>query len=221
MKAVKMNELLLELVKYNFYSWQENEDDKDNLNAIKLGIPKNLLKNTDFENLYDSWGYEAVNNPYAQPNFTIEQWGQLEKLFFEWLKKLENIIFPNGRAIVTPFLERAWELSDNDFQEECSDNQWIKSDYDKYIELLQDSEIISKGPSLREDYRGGLLDNYSEFEIIGRVAIKNLPLLFFSNEDRVVTITEYLSVIIEFRDKEACMDFQEKLNKSFGFQILK
>lgn len=217
MRSIKMNDLLLQLSKYDFYEWEQEDTNKFRLT---VGLPINILSNLNLNNFYDSWGFEAVQNEFADPSFTIEKWLKLENLFFNWLQKMEDYLFPKGKVIATPNLERNWYLYDSLYPNWDNTNNWVKPDYEKYISLLFDSNAVLEGPSLRDEYRGVIIENYSEVRTLGKISVKGVPILFFSKGDMVITITEYLTVLIYYRNSMLLEQSRSQLVKFLDAQIL-
>ena len=218
MQGIRMKELLESLIKYDFYDWEHHVDTKEYV--LKLGMPKSLLSNLNIDNFYDSWGIEAVNNIHANPSFNSDKWLELENEFFSWLKNASEFLFPNGKAIVTPNLEKNWILFDEMYPLWNITNQWMKFDYEKYIMELVKSKILEDSPSLRDEYRGLLTDSYSEIQVLGKMAIKGVPLLFFSQKNIVISITEYLSIVIFFRNQELLQQGKQELINLLSPQVL-
>ncbi|WP_338749570.1 hypothetical protein [Bacillus sp. FJAT-52991] len=217
MKALKMNDLLKNLINYDFYDW---EDEDNNKYVLKIGMPNNLLSKINFHELYDSWGFEAIENEYASPSFSQKEWLKLEEEFFTWLEKAGPYLFPKGKVLVTPSLERNWLLYENSSPIWDETNEWIRQDYEKYYSNLLKAKIFEEPPSSKDDYRGAIIESYSEIKIVGKMAIKGVPLLFFSNENLVVHITEYLSLLIYFKNHNSLEQGKTKLMNLLNAQIL-
>lgn len=218
MYSISTSNLISQLGKYDFYDWEQNEDENECI--LKFGMPNNILLKQNVSNFYDSWGLDAVQNEFSNPSYTSEKWLELETVFFDWLDKAGDFLFPKERVIATPNLERNWYLQGEQKPEWDDKNKWIKPDYDKYISILLESEVIEEGPTLREEYRGVIIEDFSEIKTIGKIAIKGVPLLFFSDEDKVITISEYLSVSIYFKNQTLLEKSKPFLKKILDIQIL-
>ncbi|WP_057913624.1 hypothetical protein [Peribacillus muralis] len=216
MFSISTKNLLSQLVKYDFYDWEQNDEIEEYI--LKFGMPNNLLLNVN--NFYDSWGFDAVQNEFANPSYTTEEWLELETVFFDWLGKAGDFLFPKGKVIATPNLERNWYLNGEQPPIWDNKNKWMKSDYDKYISLLHKSEVIEEGPSLREEYRAVMIEDFSEVRTLGKLSVKGVPLLFFLDEDKVITLSEYLSVIIYFRNPTLLEQNKNHLKRMLDIKIL-
>ncbi|QUH26567.1 hypothetical protein [Serpentinicella alkaliphila] len=160
---------------------------------------------------HESWGFDSLNNFYAPIIFSSRQWIKFEMKFFQMFRQACNIIFAHKEIIVTPYLERNWLLYNNKIEDKQYD--WIQNDYKEYIVLLEEARIENPIPQWNNQYRGGIITNFIEFEIQGKIAVKGLPLLFFNNGDRFVTITDYLTIMIKFKDKYILERAKAKLLK--------
>lgn len=218
MLGLTTNDLILKLVNYNFYDW---EGESEPQHIYRLGMPQQILDDLGFPNFYDSWGYEAVQNIHADLPLLPKHWLTLEQTFFNWLKKAKDILFPNGTSIVTPELSTYWLPYEKHPPNWTKKNKWEKPDYDSYVALLQEAGIINLEPaSLKENLRGAIVQDYREFETLGKIAARNQPLLFFANEDRVIRVTEYLSILIELKEEETYRDVQRPLIETLNPQFL-
>ncbi|MED4406990.1 hypothetical protein [Heyndrickxia coagulans] len=168
-----MKDLILILSQYDFYDWEQNENIDQYV--LKIGMPADLLADLEAESLYESFGVEAVNNEYANPSYSPEKWLELENQFFIWLKKSIDFLFLKGETIVTPNLKDDWRLNE-DWHDE---NKWMLPDYNEYLKMLQEENILNLPASLKDDYRGALIENEFEVEKLGRMATKGVHLLFF------------------------------------------
>lgn len=195
MKGLPMKDLILILSQYDFYDWEQNENIDQYV--LKIGMPADLLADLEAESLYESFGVEAVNNEYANPSYSPEKWRELENQFFIWLKKSINFLFLKGETIVTPNLKDDWRLNE-DWHDE---NKWMLPDYNEYLKMLQEENILNLPASLKDDYRGALIESEFEIEKLGRMATKGVHLLFFSNKEMVISITDYLSLVIHFKNQ--------------------
>ncbi|MBH8604111.1 hypothetical protein [Thermoactinomyces sp. CICC 10522] len=193
MKGLNTNTLLKNLVRYSFFDW---DNEGNGTEPLLLGMPEAILKQHQVEEFYHSWGIEAVHNPHAHPSFSAEDWLRLENDFFDWLNIGKHLLFPDGSAIVTPSLQQDWFFNGYDPDK----NEWMKYDFEQYENLLLSHQIIQQPPSLREDYRGAVVENFEEFKITSKMSIRGVPLLFFSNNEMVITITDYLTIKIHFKN---------------------
>jgi len=67
------------LVDYDFYDWDsENQQNYE----IVFGLPREKLFVLGYSGLYDSWGYDAVNNDSADPMFNPDEWLYLDEDIF-------------------------------------------------------------------------------------------------------------------------------------------
>lgn len=212
MKKIKLLNLLKKALKYDFYDWELGEENK---NSIIVGMPNDLLNKLHFPDFYDSMGFDAVNNPYAQPSLSSMEWLNLEKEFFNWFKEVENILFSKKKLIVTPELERNWWID-----EEVDSNSWIMAEYEAYLSLLKKYGMIESSPSLKEPYRGGEIESFDEFILLAKMSIRGVPLLFLNNEDTIIRISDYLTIQIFFRNKEILEKKKAQLVEEFDAQIL-
>lgn len=214
MESLKTNKLLCELVKYTFYDWEDENEDKK---ILHFGMPDDLIITLGYPNFYGSWGYEAVGNPYANPSFSSEQWLLFESNFFQWLKEAKDVFLPNGFSIVTPQLSNWWLPTEIHPPKWTIENKWKKKNYDSYVKLLTDSNVMKlTPPSLETDYRGAIIESYEDFEVIGKMATRNQSLLFFCGEDRVIRLTNYLSVMIECNSEDTKHNIQTILTKTIN-----
>jgi hypothetical protein len=216
--GLKTSELLLELAKYNFYDW-DNERDSDDKYFFYFGMSQEVVNNIGIPNFYHSWGYDAVQNPHADPSFSPQQWLTFEQTFFRWLKGANKILFPNAKCLVTPELERWWFPYDSYPPKWTKRNKWEKSEYDDYVKLLYEADVIRQGPNLRYNYRGAIVQSYHEFETLGKISARNKPLLFFIKDDRVIQITEYLTIMVEFKNKEDCEHTRKEIVEAISPQF--
>jgi hypothetical protein len=199
MRGLSTNKLIKKLYNYSFYDWEKEDD---STYALHFGISDHILKKVEFINLYDSFGYESVQNKFADIDISPKTWIELQDIFIEWLSQGEKFLF-KGEVIVTPNLSNWWFPYDLDPPKWCEKNIWEKPDYDSYIDLLYKSNVIPKNiPSSRENYRGAVIESLDDIKTLGKIAVKNCPLLFFCNEDRVIRLTEYLTVKIEMKNKK-------------------
>lgn len=212
MKKIKLLNLLKKVLKYDFYDWELGEENK---NSIIVGMPNDLLNKLHFPDFYDSMGFDAVNNPYAQLSLSSMEWLNLEKEFFNWFKEVENILFSKKELIVTPELERNWWID-----EEVDSNSWIMAEYETYLSLLKKYGMIESSPSLKEPYRGGEIESFDEFILLAKMSIRGVPLLFLNDEDTIIRISDYLTIQIFFRNKEMLEKKKAQLVEEFDAQIL-
>ncbi|WP_146550771.1 hypothetical protein [Rummeliibacillus suwonensis] len=212
MKKIKLLNLLKKVLKYDFYDWELGEENK---NSIIVGMPNDLLNKLHFPDFYDSMGFDAVNNPYAQLSLSSMEWLNLEKEFFNWFKEVENILFSKKELIVTPELERNWWID-----EEVDSNSWIMAEYEAYLSLLKKYGMIESSPSLKEPYRGGEIESFDEFILLAKMSIRGVPLLFLNDEDTIIRILDYLTIQIFFRNKEMLEKKKAQLVEEFDAQIL-
>jgi hypothetical protein len=196
-KGLSTNTLLKYLIKYSFFDWDNEEC---NRNQLILGIPRGILKQYAVENFYESWGIEAVNNSDASPSFSVADWRKIENIFLDWLRKGAYVLFPDEQFAVTPSLQQDWFSKIPYSYELTKENEWMRIDYEQYERILVNNQIIHPSPHLVEDLRGAFIENYEEFEIIAKMSIRGVPLLFFSSEKMVIYITDCLSVRIYFKD---------------------
>jgi hypothetical protein len=110
-------------------------------------------------------------------------------------------LFPSGKVFVTPSLYRDWLIEQYLYPEWESQHIWFKDDCQKYQDLLVQSGVINREPDFIV-YRGALIESFGEVEILGKISIKGVPLLFFSDKKMVIEITDYLSVKITFKDEQ-------------------
>lgn len=215
MKGLNTQLLLKELLCYEFFDW-DNESDS-NQPTIFLGMPEEICNSLEIKDFYSSWGFESVENKYSDVSIDTKKWIELENAYFNWLKKTEPILFPAGKVIVTPDLNREWQI-DQYVQSEIL-NQFL-DDVRKYEDLLVNSRVIVFPPDLRENYRGALIENYEELQTLGKLSVKGVPLLFFSDRKWVIRLTEYLTIKIIAKDKELLDQTKEELMKVLNPTIL-
>lgn len=212
------SELISKLTNYSFLNW-ENPCCNDNI--LRFGMPQQIMMRCGIDRFYDSWGYESVQNPNSEIVISPRKWLLLENEFFDWLENAKELLFPTGSSIVTPNLTTWWFPSEKYPPKWTSRNKWKKIDFDSYENLLSKADVLNLEPvSLREDYRGGIVENYVEFKILGKIAVKNQPLYFFANEDRVIILTEYLSIILVLENQKLYQYLKNTLIKKLNPQLL-
>ncbi|SHF14092.1 hypothetical protein SAMN05444392_10890 [Seinonella peptonophila] len=215
MKPVTTTDLLRELIHYNFFDWDDENEEKQNL--IVYGMPQNILDDVHISNFYKSWGFDALNNSAAKVEIIEHQWRKLEDYFFEWLSKAENLIFPTNKVIFTPDLETYWT---HDLPDWASDCDWIQKQYKEYTTCLEENRIIAPVTLIKNDYRSGKIENFRDLEIIGRMAVKSFPILFLSDYQMVIRLTEYLTLEVFFKDGKQ-MDIHRQIMDILSPQVLK
>lgn len=160
-------------------------------------MPEVILAKNKLLPFYDSWDFDAVNNANARLFIYDKQWLQLENDFFTWISLAEEMLFPNGKVIFTPYLERDWIV---DLPKWGRTKRWIQKQRKEFEERLLSSKILVSPPSFRDNYRGGRLEDFSEVDVLARMSVKNFPLLFLVDGKMVIQLTEYLTVKITFAD---------------------
>ncbi|ARU61889.1 hypothetical protein CBW65_13240 [Tumebacillus avium] len=176
MRKLYTQELLAILAVYDFYSWEEKEAPRQFWFVQNIG-------QSDF---YKGWGLDAVDNPHADRPLTVAEWLEYEERFFNWLQSREHLLLP---AIVTPELSNWWEPN--------MLREWMLPDAERCRHLLAEAGVIHVSPSLDPDLRGAVVETWEELLILGKMAVRGLPLLFFSGGKRVYRLTEYLTVLLE------------------------
>jgi hypothetical protein len=214
MKALNTNSLINELVKYSFFDWDDEREDKF---VLFVGMPETLLKELEVVDLYQSFGVEAVNNPHANPRFTPKQWLRLEEVFFDWLKPWIAPLLKEN-MLVSPMLERDWFAGVPYPHQLKREQKWMKNDFDHYYNLLVRSNVIQD--LFREDYRGAIVSDYNEFKILGKMATKDVHLLFFIQERMVMILTYCLTVKLYFKDEATMKEMKRHLVEVLSPQFL-
>jgi len=209
--------LLLEMIHYDFYDWDnENED----IEPLFLGMPKELLESLGVPHLYETWGFDAVNNENAETPFTVDEWKEIEDEFFNWLRNAGDVLFPPHQVIVTPELYRDWLHVPSDGEDDRL--QWFQEDQQRYYDLLTQSKTILPEPDWRDDYRGAVLESFEEVEIMGRMSVKGVvPLLFFSDRKYVMVITDYLTLKIIAKNQQVTNELMQELKDRLNPTVLK
>jgi len=206
-KKINTADLIKFLSNYHFYDWDLQQKNKCVMN---FGMSQDILQSHNIPEYYDSWGYEAINNKYAPIEFSVSQWLQLENSFFNWLSQAESILMHN--IIVTPRLSNIWTKYSSYQQNWSKKNIWEKDDYDLYLNTLEAAKIINlRKPQFNLDCRGAVIENFNELKILGKMATRNFDLIFFSNNNMVFRITEYLTLQLELKDQITYSNVQQNL----------
>jgi hypothetical protein len=214
MRGLRTSELLVQLSEYSFYDWERTFDSRPYY-AAWFGMPQSVLDDLKVPTFYDTWGFDAVQNPHATPSFTVEQWLQFEETFFSWLRPAQELLLDHGTCIVTPNLMDWWYPLDQHPIKWGRRNRWMKPHYERYVGLVDQVQ-----PFQESACRGGIIEGWTEFETLSRMATRNKRLQFFTGGDRVVTITEYLTVIIDFSDQQVYQKVADQMHEQLRAQLL-
>jgi len=86
--------------------------------------------------------------------------------------------------------------------------------------IVSTTKSHSAEPNLRDHYRGALLESFEEVEILGKISIKGVLLLFFSDKKMVIRITDYLTVRMMVKDEQTCNQIKEVVSDMLCAQFL-
>lgn len=197
MKTIETMHFLQQIEGYQFYSF-EQESKQD----LKIGMPTKYLENMNFPDLYRSWGIDAVKNPYAKRKLKPREWKAFEKVFFQWLKQFPFLKEP---LYSTPNLECNWEL--------LNIKKWWKKDNKAYMSMLEEANVWHTDAT----YRIIQIEQWCELKQLAKMAIRGVPLVFFSGLGIVFYITDCLTVRIFAED---ISKIEQTLLQYIDFQIL-
>lgn len=215
LKPLRTQQLLHLLGRYDFYDWERLFDGRRYF-AGWFGMPRSILQDLGAENLYDSWGFDAVDNPHADPKFSPELWLRMVDQFFAWLKGAEFLILGEN-CVVTPDLSDWWMPYLAEPPKWTARNRWKEPDYSRYMSLIRSASNAQWDP----EYHGALIKTWDEFESIARMSTRNQRFQFFTGGDRVVHVTEYLTVIVDARDSETFDHIVHALCDDMSAQLLR
>ncbi|MBY8913764.1 hypothetical protein KY305_13550 [Bacillus sp. YC2] len=88
-----------------------------------------------------------------------------------------------------------------DADEACKEAAFSAA-YCQYIEFLTIPQLYQPAPVLDELCRGIAITLPDEIAILGKMAVRGVPLLFFLNQDKRFTFTEMLTVKMFFLDSK-------------------
>lgn len=195
MEKMPTVQLLKELGQYDFFDW---ESEADKTLSTTIGMSKAYREQYAISDaLYDSWGYDALNNKFANPSFSKKEWRHFEKYYFKWLQPAIEQMLMEDDIIVTPNFTNDWQL-----EQDALTSKWLRKQHQTYEALLEQAGVILMTPILENEYRGAKLQSYEEFKIVARLAIKGVPLLFFYQHNIVWRVTEYLTLQLFYRQQE-------------------
>ncbi|SFS64058.1 hypothetical protein [Marininema halotolerans] len=220
MKALRTSELLKIIQPYTFFDW-DNEQDSQQKSVVNLAIPES--KHPLAHQIYDPswWGFDAIDNPHA-PLFLNEQnWISLEVSFFSWLQPAIECWLKEDEIIATPYLNHDWWCYFDDKEPNgVMHRKWVQNDDKHYKKLLILTSTITNQPVLRDNYRAATLHSYDEFIALEKMAVKGIPLLFLTQGKMVISVTDYLTVKIEFCDHETKEIVMRMLDELIGIHLL-